>query len=55
MKMFRRLREKKTISNYVVTRNFFIALQLKKSSNNKQLSKQLKMKWKLKKNMSHCQ
>ena len=39
MRMFRRLREKKTISNYVVTRIFLLHLQLKeKNSNRKQIS-----------------
>ena len=42
MKMFRTLREKKTISNYVVTKICLLHLQLKekKNSNNKQLNKQ---------------
>ena len=38
MKMFRTLREKKTISNYVVTRICFLHLQNRNNSNNKQLS-----------------
>ena len=41
MKMFRTLRDKKTISNYVVTKICLLHLQLKeKNSNNKQLNKQ---------------
>ena len=39
MRMFRTLREKKTISNYVVTRICLLHLQLKeKNSNRKQIS-----------------
>ena len=41
MKMFRTLGEKKTISNYVVTKICILHLQLKeKNSNFKQLNKQ---------------
>ena len=39
MRMFRTLREKKTISNYVVTRIFLLHLQLKKTETIGSLSK----------------